>query len=366
MLKNKLAILLAIVLLISLVPVNSVLAAQDYNSSRSNKPSPVTEGEQEDDIITSELDESVFQLRLRIGDENARIGEIEKKLDVAPFIENGRTMVPFRFIGEELGAEISWEPIQKRVSYKLKDIEVELWIDKNRASVNGVEVLVDSENLLIIPRIKDGRTFVPIRFIVEALGFDVEWIEDSKEVVVGAQDYNSSRSNKPSPVSAEVIIGDGSGFEGDVEEEVGAQDYNSSRSNKPSPIAAEDIIGDGKDSEEEEEAKAQDYNSSRSNKPAPSAIRDDDSDKDIDVKISWIEKESKAVYSFGKTVVEILVEKKMALVNGVEIKFNGKERTIIPTQKDDSILGLIRFTSQVSDYTIEWDPKTKELSVKQN
>jgi hypothetical protein len=104
MLKNKLAILLAIVLLISLVPVNSVLAAQDYNSSRSNRPSPITEGDTDDNGLPVEVDRAVFELRLKIGEKFARRGQAEKDLDVAPFIENGRTMVPFRFIGEELGA----------------------------------------------------------------------------------------------------------------------------------------------------------------------------------------------------------------------------------------------------------------------
>jgi hypothetical protein len=108
------------------------------------------------------------------------------------------------------------------------------------ALVNGKEIIVDGKDLLIVPKIKDGRTFVPIRFIVEALGFEVEWKEDSKEVVVAAapaQDYNSSRSNKPAP---SAIDDNESDLDNADKVAAPAQDYNSSRSNKPAPSAIDD------------------------------------------------------------------------------------------------------------------------------
>ena len=78
-----------------------------------------------------------------------------------------------------------------------------------------------------------------------------------------AQDYNSSRSNKPNTIASDV--------DSDIDSDsttttVLAQDYNSSRSNKPNTIAS-DIDSDIDSDSTTVTAPAQDYNSSRSNKP---------------------------------------------------------------------------------------------------
>lgn len=185
MLKQRYIILLAIMLLLTLGLGSIVVAA--------------SEGAHE----AAHVVQQAAGIKLIIGNKTAMIDEKEVEMDVAPFIENGRTMVPFRFISEELGAEIEWDPVERKVSYVLNDMVVELWIDNNMASVDGVKKLVDDNDPVVVPKVLDGRTFVPIRFIVEALGFDVKWNPDIKEVSVApAQDYNSSRSNKPRPIIA--------------------------------------------------------------------------------------------------------------------------------------------------------------------
>ena len=84
---------------------------------------------------------------------------------------------------------------------------------------------------------------------------------DSLPKPLYAQDYNSSRSNRPTPIRDLVT--------GNDTVAITAQDYNSSRSNKPRPIA--EIV-----SENDSVAKpAQDYNSSRSNRPTPIRVIDD-------------------------------------------------------------------------------------------
>ncbi|HHV59519.1 MAG TPA: hypothetical protein GXX49_04370 [Clostridiaceae bacterium] len=46
---------------------------------------------------------------LTIGQESATLNKATIKLDVAPQIINGRTMVPLRFIGEALDADVEWK-----------------------------------------------------------------------------------------------------------------------------------------------------------------------------------------------------------------------------------------------------------------
>lgn len=94
--------------------------------------------------------------------------------DAEPFIDaNSRVQVPIRFVSEALGANVGWIDSTKTVTVKLKDKEVVLPIGKKNFQVNGENMQMDTEALL-----KEERTFVPIRFVSEALGATVRW-EDS-------------------------------------------------------------------------------------------------------------------------------------------------------------------------------------------
>jgi hypothetical protein len=147
------------------------------------------------DDLTDE-DKLIFQ----IGSGNVTSGNIQKILEVPPFIENNRTMVPFRFIGEELGAKIEWYPEERKVEYILDENVIELWIGENIAKVNGEDVMLD-EDPSIRPFIKNSRTVVPIRFISEALGFEVNWNEETKEITIqGNPIYESETNMETSPL----------------------------------------------------------------------------------------------------------------------------------------------------------------------
>src|SRR5450756_2018120 len=50
-------------------------------------------------------------------------------MDVAPFLENGRTWVPVRFVAEELGAYVQWDPITKGVTIRQSGVTIELYLD---------------------------------------------------------------------------------------------------------------------------------------------------------------------------------------------------------------------------------------------
>ncbi len=94
---------------------------------------------------------------------------------VTPFIlPPGRTMVPIRFISEAFGANVEWIAATKTVKITWGAKTIELTVGVYTAKVDGKEVKLDAP-----PLIKEGRTFVPIRFISEAFNADVKW--DSKE-----------------------------------------------------------------------------------------------------------------------------------------------------------------------------------------
>ena len=122
--------------------------------------------------------------------------------DVAPFIRDGRTLLPFRFIGEQLGAQIDWDAIDRKVTYTLGTRTVSLWIDQNLSLVNGRERLVDPLNPNVVPIIRDGRTMVPVRFISEALGFTVDWNGETQQVTVSGNNplYTGSGTSQSNPL----------------------------------------------------------------------------------------------------------------------------------------------------------------------
>lgn len=56
---------------------------------------------------------------------------------------------------------------------------IKLKIGSNIMTVNGVEKLLDTA-----PFIKDSRTFLPVRFVSEALGADVDWDDKTRTVTI--------------------------------------------------------------------------------------------------------------------------------------------------------------------------------------
>ena len=85
--------------------------------------------------------------------------------------ENWRVSAPLRDIISALGdVDIQWEPDEQRVTAQTKEHWCECWIGENKATVDGDSVYLDTP-----PFVYYGRTYVPIRFIGESLGKQVEW-----------------------------------------------------------------------------------------------------------------------------------------------------------------------------------------------
>ncbi|MBP2002038.1 hypothetical protein J2Z69_003095 [Paenibacillus shirakamiensis] len=88
----------------------------------------------------------------------------------APFTQSGTTLVPFRTIFEKLGLSVDWNAKTKVVTGKKSGLTIQLTIGSNRATVNGV-----IKKLTIAPTTVKGSTYVPLRFVGEASGAEVQW-----------------------------------------------------------------------------------------------------------------------------------------------------------------------------------------------
>jgi hypothetical protein len=108
-------------------------------------------------------------------------------IDVAPQIVEGRTLLPIKWVAEPLGATVSWDAGDRRVTVSLGSTTIELWIGKSQARVNGKPVAIDPQNTKVVPLIVSGRTMLPVRFVSEQLGADVGWDGSTRTVTVTYQ-----------------------------------------------------------------------------------------------------------------------------------------------------------------------------------
>lgn len=100
-------------------------------------------------------------------------------LEAAPFIQDSRTMVPVRAVSEGLNCDVEWNAQTSTVTITKDNNVITLQIGNNSATVNESTVTLDT-----VPVIVSDRTFVPLRFISESLGFNVSYINASRQILI--------------------------------------------------------------------------------------------------------------------------------------------------------------------------------------
>ncbi|MDH7577422.1 MAG: copper amine oxidase N-terminal domain-containing protein [Bacillota bacterium] len=132
----------------------------------------------------------------------------ERKADVAPFILNSRTFIPMRYLAYALGAsdsDVIWDGAQRTAKLRIKTadetktVEIVLKIGSNVLLNDGKPVAMD-----VAPVIRDGRTFLPARFVAEAAGYAVDWDETYRGVLVGPPGKLPVHPKRTTPVDGGV------------------------------------------------------------------------------------------------------------------------------------------------------------------
>ncbi|MEB2299397.1 copper amine oxidase N-terminal domain-containing protein [Lysinibacillus xylanilyticus] len=117
---------------------------------------------------------------------------VQLKTDQPPVMIQGRVMLPLRAIFEALNARVDWDPRNQTVTGIKGDTTVVLKMKSKVATINGERVTLD-----VPAQIVRGRTMVPVRFVSEALGQDVDW-NSYKQTV-------SIKSDTPSNISISPV-----------------------------------------------------------------------------------------------------------------------------------------------------------------
>ncbi len=121
-------------------------------------------------------------------------------LSFQPVIEGNYTLVPAKEVFESLGGKVDWKKDIEQLYVSFKDTYIMIPADLKTAFINGNRVEMDTEAKII-----NGNVMIPLRFISNSLGFEVEWNNDTRtaniitcrlEIVENSHEYSKSDGGK--------------------------------------------------------------------------------------------------------------------------------------------------------------------------
>lgn len=104
-----------------------------------------------------------------------------------PIIKNDRTLVDLNGFMEKLGARVESDIKSGKIKINYEDITIELIVEEKSGKINkniGGILREEEINLEVAPELINGKIYVPIRFAAEAIGFDVEWDNSQRAVII--------------------------------------------------------------------------------------------------------------------------------------------------------------------------------------
>ena len=99
--------------------------------------------------------------------------------ETPPVTESDRTLVPMRFLFEQLGAEVTWDEATETATAVKNGTTISFSIDNTTATVNGAATTMD-----VPARLVGDKTMVPLRFLSEEMGYTVEWDEETRMATI--------------------------------------------------------------------------------------------------------------------------------------------------------------------------------------
>jgi hypothetical protein len=105
--------------------------------------------------------------------------EIDPGRGTVPFAENGRTLVPIGAIITNMGGTASWNGEEKKISISSNGHDIFMWVGRKDILVDDATAEMD-----IAPRIVNERTLLPLRFVIDSVGCQAEYIGSTKQIVI--------------------------------------------------------------------------------------------------------------------------------------------------------------------------------------
>jgi len=144
------------------------------------RPAPAPAPDPDPDPFPAPAPSPDTEIKLIIDHKTAWLGITAKKLPIAPYLTpGGISMVPFRFIGEVLGARVNFDPAASTVSYTTPAHSVILKIGSNQGVVDGRQVTFPAPATVV-----NNTTMVPVRVISKGLGARVDWDQSTASITI--------------------------------------------------------------------------------------------------------------------------------------------------------------------------------------
>lgn len=109
-------------------------------------------------------------LELKVNNPTVKAGERLISLDVAPYIKNGRVMVPAKLIGDIFSAKVIWYDSNQSCYIRYNGNLLIFYLKKDSVWFNG-----ENKKIGITPDIKSGKFFVPIKTLSEYMNLKIDW-----------------------------------------------------------------------------------------------------------------------------------------------------------------------------------------------
>ena len=119
---------------------------------------------------------------------SVKVDGVTQNFQVTPFIEQGRTLVSMEDILNSLGAEYEYDDETKSITIEHNNQTITGTVGAEKLKVNRYSYTLDVPTQSI-----NGIVMVPVRFLAEYLGYDVEWVDASRTVEIEKQNLISTQ-----------------------------------------------------------------------------------------------------------------------------------------------------------------------------
>ncbi|QOR36398.1 N-acetylmuramoyl-L-alanine amidase [Clostridium sp. 'deep sea'] len=141
-------------------------------------------------VLIAALILNMFNIAFAVNDISLYIDGEKLGNEFKPVLVNNKSIAPIRIITEKLGSQIKWNGENRTVTIFNGSSKIVLTIDKNTVTRDSQTFTLD-----VAPQIINNRTYVPLRFVSEILGYEVKWTGSARRIDI----------NSPSSSITEVI-----------------------------------------------------------------------------------------------------------------------------------------------------------------
>lgn len=107
-------------------------------------------------------------------------------VDVAPYIDpsSSSTLIPLRGLLEQMGAKVTWDGETEGIIIDSGSGKIKMQIQNSLVYADHPVYGTVRYTLAVVPKIRNSRTFIPLRFVSEQLGYNVEWDSASRTITI--------------------------------------------------------------------------------------------------------------------------------------------------------------------------------------